>query len=89
MQPYIRKGVPPLFIQIIEILENTEKMHAFETLLEKYENNIKSCGKLCNLDQLTEKEPPTTLVWLSYLIAQYFNFKKQYEVSIILNFTLL
>ncbi|KAH8871004.1 N-alpha-acetyltransferase 16, NatA auxiliary subunit [Schistosoma japonicum] len=81
LKPYIRKGVPPLFIQLVELFDDPKKLRAFESLLSEYRKNMNVTGYLDAHDN-NEREAPTTLVWLNYLSAQYYNFKKEYQEAI-------
>lgn len=81
LKPFIRKGVPPLFLQLVGLLNDSENLSAFESLLTKYRNSMSANGSL-DAQESNEKEAPTTDVWLNYLLAQYYNFKKKYQEAI-------
>ncbi|VDQ06075.1 unnamed protein product [Trichobilharzia regenti] len=82
LKPYIRKGVPPLFIQLVGLLYDSEKLAMFESLLDKYRKNMHLTGSLDFEEECGFKDAPTTEIWLTYLLAQYYNFNRKYQEAI-------
>lgn len=66
------------------LLSDSKKLSAFESLLTKYRNSMSAIGSL-DAQESNEKEAPTTDVWLNYLLAQYYNFKRKYQVQFVIN----
>uniref|UniRef100_A0A674IMK1 N(alpha)-acetyltransferase 16, NatA auxiliary subunit n=1 Tax=Terrapene triunguis TaxID=2587831 RepID=A0A674IMK1_9SAUR len=63
------KGCPPLFTTLKSLYYNTEKVEIIQELVTGYEASLKTCDFFKN----GEKEPPTTLLWVRYFLAQHFD----------------
>ncbi|CAL8086470.1 unnamed protein product [Calicophoron daubneyi] len=74
---HMRKGAPPLFKQLENLWSNPQNTETLERLLNQYQSNIKEKQSF-DADG-SEKEPPSTSIWLNYFIAQYLNYKKDYK----------
>lgn len=82
----LRKGVPNLFVQLKRFYDSDVKQNILGNLYLIYRNNLDdygtlgpvTCGKL-DSSQLDDGviEPPSTSLWLNYLIAQHYNFMGQ------------
>ncbi|VEL31182.1 unnamed protein product [Protopolystoma xenopodis] len=75
----LRKG-SPIFVQLAWLYEHPEKVNILESLYFQYKANLDkhdSLGPVAQIDgdatTINDKEPPSTGLWLSYLIAQHHN----------------
>ncbi|KAF6769044.1 hypothetical protein AHF37_11755 [Paragonimus kellicotti] len=80
LKQHLRKGSPPLFIQLKKLWCDPEKLKTLETLLNNYRRNMELHQSLQS-DPIIE-EPPSTTVWLNYLIAQFLNFSGRYQEAL-------
>ncbi|KAA3673876.1 N-alpha-acetyltransferase 15/16, NatA auxiliary subunit [Paragonimus westermani] len=80
LKQHLRKGSPPLFIQLKKLWFDPEKLKALETLLNDYRRNMELHQSL-QCDPIIQ-EPPSTTVWLNYLIAQFLNFSGRYQEAL-------
>ncbi|CDS40581.1 n alpha acetyltransferase 15 NatA auxiliary [Echinococcus multilocularis] len=95
MRKNLRKGVPNLFVQLKRFYNSSERRNTLENLYLTYRTNLDdhetlgpvSCEELklpCSNDEAIE--PPSTSLWLNYLIAQHYNYMRQTEVFIAYNY---
>uniref|UniRef100_A0A7M4DX46 N-alpha-acetyltransferase 16, NatA auxiliary subunit n=1 Tax=Crocodylus porosus TaxID=8502 RepID=A0A7M4DX46_CROPO len=63
------KGCPPLFTTLKSLYYNPEKVKYIQELVTGYEASLKTC----DLFENGEREPPTTLLWVRYFLAQHFD----------------
>uniref|UniRef100_A0A8C3RSF7 N-alpha-acetyltransferase 16, NatA auxiliary subunit n=1 Tax=Chelydra serpentina TaxID=8475 RepID=A0A8C3RSF7_CHESE len=66
------KGCPPLFTTLKSLYYNTEKVEIIQELAAGYEASLKTCDFFSPYEN-GEKEPPTTLLWVRYFLAQHFD----------------
>uniref|UniRef100_A0A4X2KSY2 N-alpha-acetyltransferase 16, NatA auxiliary subunit n=1 Tax=Vombatus ursinus TaxID=29139 RepID=A0A4X2KSY2_VOMUR len=66
------KGCPPLFTTLKSLYYNTEKVSMIQELVTSYETSLKTCDLFSPYEN-GEKEPPATLVWVRYFLAQHFD----------------
>ncbi|XP_074155294.1 N-alpha-acetyltransferase 16, NatA auxiliary subunit isoform X2 [Sminthopsis crassicaudata] len=69
---YFSKGCPPLFTTLKSLYYNTEKVSTIQELVTSYEVSLKACDFFGPYEN-GEKEPPTTLLWVRYFLAQHFD----------------
>uniref|UniRef100_A0A671VB98 N-alpha-acetyltransferase 15, NatA auxiliary subunit a n=1 Tax=Sparus aurata TaxID=8175 RepID=A0A671VB98_SPAAU len=70
----LSKGCPPVFTTLKSLYTDKEKVTIIEELVVGYESSLKSYdGK---------EEPPTTLLWVQYFLAQHFDFIDQPSVAL-------
>nr|CDS34462.2 n alpha acetyltransferase 15 NatA auxiliary [Hymenolepis microstoma] len=86
MRKNLRKGVPNLFIQLKRFYNNEERIKTLETLYLTYRSNLDAHNTLgpishgmlgSNEPADASIEPPSSSLWLNYLIAQHFNYMGQ------------
>ncbi|XP_059540737.1 N-alpha-acetyltransferase 16, NatA auxiliary subunit isoform X7 [Myotis daubentonii] len=75
------KGCPPLFTTLKSLYYNTEKISVIQELVTNYEASLKTCD-FFSLYENGEKEPPTTLLWVQYFLAQHFDKLGQYSLAL-------
>ncbi|KAM4699074.1 N-alpha-acetyltransferase 16, NatA auxiliary subunit [Discoglossus pictus] len=66
------KGCPPLFTTLKSLYSCKEKVTVIQDLVTGYETSLKTCD-LFSVYEKGEKEPPTTLLWVRYFLAQHFD----------------
>ncbi|XP_078532912.1 N-alpha-acetyltransferase 15, NatA auxiliary subunit [Lissotriton helveticus] len=66
------KGCPPVFNTLRSLYHDKEKVVIIEELVVGYETSLKSC-RLFNPNDDGKEEPPTTLLWVQYYLAQHYN----------------
>ncbi|XP_034738727.1 N-alpha-acetyltransferase 15, NatA auxiliary subunit-like [Etheostoma cragini] len=67
------KGCPPVFTTLKSLYTDKAKVTAIEDLVVGYETCLKTCRMFSEKDDGKE-EPPTTLLWVQYFLAQHFDF---------------
>ncbi|XP_058404234.1 N-alpha-acetyltransferase 16, NatA auxiliary subunit isoform X4 [Diceros bicornis minor] len=75
------KGCPPLFTTLKSLYYNTEKISIIQDLVTNYEASLKTCDFFSPYEN-AEKEPPTTLLWVQYFLAQHFDKLGQYSLAL-------
>jgi len=68
----IRKGVPPLFVDVKPLYANPIKRKQIETLFDRLLNNLTQYSSF--EDDGKSKESPTCLLWTYYYLAQQCNY---------------
>ncbi|CAL0325972.1 unnamed protein product [Lupinus luteus] len=80
---YIRhlltKGVPSLFSDLSSLYNHPGKADILEQLILELEHSIKTSGQYPGR---VEKEPPSTLLWTLFLLAQHYDKRGQYDVAL-------
>ncbi|KAM4797351.1 N-alpha-acetyltransferase 16, NatA auxiliary subunit [Rhinophrynus dorsalis] len=66
------KGCPPLFTTLKSLYDSAEKVSVIQDLVTGFETSLKTCD-LFSVNENGEKEPPTTLLWVRYFLAQHFD----------------
>uniref|UniRef100_A0A671VCR2 N-alpha-acetyltransferase 15, NatA auxiliary subunit a n=1 Tax=Sparus aurata TaxID=8175 RepID=A0A671VCR2_SPAAU len=77
----LSKGCPPVFTTLKSLYTDKEKVTIIEELVVGYESSLKSCRMFTENDDGKE-EPPTTLLWVQYFLAQHFDFIDQPSVAL-------
>ncbi|XP_042833288.1 N-alpha-acetyltransferase 16, NatA auxiliary subunit isoform X5 [Panthera tigris] len=75
------KGCPPLFTTLKSLYYNTEKISIIQELVTNYEASLKTCDFFSPCEN-GEKEPPTTLLWVQYFLAQHFDKLGHYSLAL-------
>ncbi|XP_059851509.1 N-alpha-acetyltransferase 16, NatA auxiliary subunit isoform X5 [Delphinus delphis] len=75
------KGCPPLFTTLKSLYYNTEKISIIQELVTNYEASLKTCDFFSPYEN-GETEPPTTLLWVQYFLAQHFDKLGQYSLAL-------
>uniref|UniRef100_A0A8C7DL62 N-alpha-acetyltransferase 15, NatA auxiliary subunit a n=1 Tax=Oncorhynchus kisutch TaxID=8019 RepID=A0A8C7DL62_ONCKI len=74
------KGCPPVFTTLKSLYHDKEKLSIIEELVVGYETCLKSCRKFNQNDG--KEEPPTTLLWVQYFLAQHFDHVGQQTLAL-------
>nr|XP_042141188.1 N-alpha-acetyltransferase 16, NatA auxiliary subunit isoform X2 [Peromyscus maniculatus bairdii] len=81
LRPNFSKGCPPLFTTLKSLYCNREKVSIIQELVTNYEASLKMNGFFSPYEN-GEKEPPTTLLWVQYFLAQHFDKLGQYLLAL-------
>uniref|UniRef100_A0A671KVP5 N-alpha-acetyltransferase 15, NatA auxiliary subunit-like n=1 Tax=Sinocyclocheilus anshuiensis TaxID=1608454 RepID=A0A671KVP5_9TELE len=66
------KGCPPVFTTLKSLYHLKDKVAIIEELVVGYEKSLRACN-MFNQNDDGKTEPPTTLLWVQYFLAQHFN----------------
>ncbi|KAM6953228.1 N-alpha-acetyltransferase 15, NatA auxiliary subunit-like [Aplochiton taeniatus] len=75
------KGCPPVFTTLKSLYSDKEKVSIIEELVVGYATCLKSCRMFSQNDDGKE-EPPTTLLWVQYFLAQHFDHVDQQTLAL-------
>merc|ERR1719323_112189 len=68
----LRKGVPPLFVDLRPLYENPEFAELIHKMMTVLFDNQLNFGSF-DSDEAKVQEPPTSLLWTYYYLAQHFD----------------
>ncbi|GAB4842023.1 N-alpha-acetyltransferase 16, NatA auxiliary subunit [Ancistrocladus abbreviatus] len=80
IRPLLTKGVPSLFSDLSPLYEQPGKADILEELIVELEHSLRKSG---GYPGRAEKEPPSTLMWTLFLLAQHYDRRGQYEVALL------
>ncbi|GAB0093410.1 Glycerol-3-phosphate dehydrogenase [Sergentomyia squamirostris] len=72
----LRKGVPPLFVNMRSLYKHPEKVETIEKLIQGYYDSLQENGYFAPEDvdkEDVEKEPASALLWTLYYLAQHYD----------------
>ncbi|TRY54747.1 hypothetical protein DNTS_031270, partial [Danionella cerebrum] len=75
------KGCPPVFTTLKSLYPHKDKVVIIEELVVGYEKSLRTCKKFNENDE-GKIEPPTTLLWVQYFLAQHFNHICKHTVAL-------
>uniref|UniRef100_A0A1A8C456 N(Alpha)-acetyltransferase 15, NatA auxiliary subunit n=2 Tax=Nothobranchius kadleci TaxID=1051664 RepID=A0A1A8C456_NOTKA len=75
------KGCPPVFTTLKSLYNDKEKVGIIEELVVGYETSLKGCRMFSQNDDGKE-EPPTTLLWVQYFLAQHYDVIDQQTLAL-------
>lgn len=80
----LRKGVPPLFVNIRSLHSQPEKAEAIEQLILQYHENLLRSGHFSreDADNKLPVEPASAIVWTLLFLAQHFDYKRESEKAL-------
>nr|XP_043614769.1 N-terminal acetyltransferase A complex auxiliary subunit NAA15 isoform X2 [Erigeron canadensis] len=79
IKPLLTKGVPSLFSDLSPLYDHPGKADILEKLLLDFEESIKTTG---GYPGRSEKEPPSTLMWTLFYLAQHFDRRGVYDIAL-------
>ncbi|GAB6026014.1 N-alpha-acetyltransferase 15, NatA auxiliary subunit [Chamberlinius hualienensis] len=87
MKRSLRKGVPPLFVDLRPLYKNSDKVKLIEELTLGFVDSLKTNGFFTKEDsmksgELKSKEPATALLWTYYYLAQHFDYLEKYAQAL-------
>ncbi|KAL0415289.1 UNVERIFIED_CONTAM: N-terminal acetyltransferase A complex auxiliary subunit NAA15 [Sesamum latifolium] len=85
IRPFLTKGVPSLFSDLSPLYDHSGKADILEQLVLELEHSIKTTGAYPGRDLVVfrvDKEPPSTLMWTLFYLAQHYDRRGQYDVAL-------
>ncbi|KAF2301340.1 hypothetical protein GH714_022967 [Hevea brasiliensis] len=79
IRPLLTKGVPSLFSDLSSLYDHAGKADILEKLILELEHSIRLTGRYPGS---TNKEPPSTLMWTLFFLAQHYDRRGQYDVAL-------
>ncbi|KAH6756597.1 tetratricopeptide repeat protein [Perilla frutescens var. hirtella] len=79
VRPFLTKGVPSLFSDLSPLYDHPGKADILEQLILELEHAIKTTGAYPGR---VDKEPPSTLMWTLFYLAQHYDRRSQYDVAL-------
>ncbi|OAY36828.1 N-terminal acetyltransferase A complex auxiliary subunit NAA15 [Manihot esculenta] len=79
IRPLLTKGVPSLFSDLSPLYHHAVKADILEKLILELERSIRLTGRYPGR---TEKEPPSTLMWTLFFLAQHYDRRSHYEIAL-------
>ncbi|KAL1098978.1 hypothetical protein V6Z11_D05G133900 [Gossypium hirsutum] len=79
IKPLLTKGVPSLFSDLSPLYDQPGKAEILEQLILELEHSISGDG---GYPDRTEKEPPSTLLWILFFLAQHYDRRGQYDIAL-------
>ncbi|XP_076925857.1 N-terminal acetyltransferase A complex auxiliary subunit NAA15-like [Bidens hawaiensis] len=79
IRPLLTKGVPSLFSDLSPLYDHPGKANILEKLLLELEESIKTTG---GYPGRSDKEPPSTLMWTLFYLAQHYDRLGLYDVAL-------
>lgn len=81
MQRALHKGVPPLFKELKCLYKDESKLQLIQEVVVSYVTNLTNLKRF-STDETVEQEPPTTLLWVFYYLAQHFDYLNETEKAL-------
>ncbi|GAV89376.1 NARP1 domain-containing protein/TPR_11 domain-containing protein [Cephalotus follicularis] len=79
IKPLLTKGVPSLFSDLSSLYDHPGKADILEHLILELEHSIRTTGRYPGRE---EKEPPSTLLWTLFFLAQHYDRRSRYDVAL-------
>lgn len=79
IRPFLTKGVPSLFSDLRPLYDHTGKADILEELILEIEASFQNNGSFSGRSQ---KEPPSTLLWTLFLLAQHYDIRGQHDLAL-------
>ncbi|MBA0774737.1 hypothetical protein Gotri_009928, partial [Gossypium trilobum] len=79
IKPLLTKGVPSLFSDLSPLYDQPGKADILEQLILELEHSISGDRRY---PDRTEKEPPSTLLWILFFLAQHYDRRGQYDIAL-------
>ncbi|KAI4387032.1 hypothetical protein MLD38_004896 [Melastoma candidum] len=79
IKPLLSKGVPSLFSDLSSLYNQSGKADILEQIFLEIEDSVRMTGGYPGRD---EREPPSTLMWTLFLLAQHYDRRGQYDISL-------
>ncbi|XP_050231671.1 N-terminal acetyltransferase A complex auxiliary subunit NAA15 [Mercurialis annua] len=79
VRPLLTKGVPSLFSDLSSLYDHPGKANILENLILELEHSIRTTGKYPGRE---EKEPPSTLMWILFFLAQHYDRRGKYDIAL-------
>ncbi|XP_037025681.1 N-alpha-acetyltransferase 16, NatA auxiliary subunit [Bradysia coprophila] len=71
----LRKGVPPLFVNVRSLYQHADKVKVITELIHGYHDSLKQTGHFSTADNAADlaQEPASALLWTLYFMAQHYD----------------
>ncbi|XP_051147846.1 N-terminal acetyltransferase A complex auxiliary subunit NAA15 [Andrographis paniculata] len=79
IQPFLSKGVPSLFSDLSPLYDHAGKADILEQIILDLESSVKTTG---GYPGRADKEPPSTLMWILFYLAQHYDRRGHYDVAL-------
>ena len=79
MKKALRKGIPPLFVDLRPLYKDEAKVKIIQELCQGYHDNLKGQR---SFDTDGKSEPATALLWLLYYLAQHHDHLQDHQKAI-------
>ncbi|KAA8541839.1 hypothetical protein F0562_022991 [Nyssa sinensis] len=79
IRPLLTKGIPSLFSDLSPLYDQPGKAEILEKLILELEQSIRST---CGYPGSAETEPPSTLMWTVFYLAQHYDRHGQYDIAL-------
>ncbi|XP_077212035.1 N-terminal acetyltransferase A complex auxiliary subunit NAA15-like [Tasmannia lanceolata] len=80
IRPLLTKGVPSLFSDLSPLYDLPDKADILEQLILQLKDSICTTG---GFPGSATKEPPSTLMWTLFLLAQHYDRRGQYDLGLV------
>ncbi|XP_020582389.1 N-terminal acetyltransferase A complex auxiliary subunit NAA15 isoform X2 [Phalaenopsis equestris] len=80
VRPLLTKGVPSLFSDLSPLYDHCGKADILEHLFVELETSVKTSGCFPGRDK---KEPPSTLLWILFLLSQHYERRGQHDLALV------
>jgi len=83
MQKALRKGIPPLFVDLKPLYKDSDKVKIVEDLCLSYEKNL-TCPETGSFDGEpgSAREPATAYLWVLYYMSQHYDYLKDHKKAL-------
>lgn len=79
----LRKGIPPLFVDLRPLYKDKEKTEIIENLVLGYAKNLKLHGAFSSKGgNANLQEPPSALLWTYYFLAQHYDYFRNIDKAL-------
>ncbi|KAL7023110.1 hypothetical protein ACKWTF_012493 [Chironomus riparius] len=80
----LRKGVPPLFVNIRSLYKDSYKVSTIEKMALEFCENLKASGHFTkdDFESGLAQEPASALLWTYYFLAQHFDYQKNTQKAL-------
>lgn len=79
IRPFLTKGVPSLFSDLRPLYDHPGKADILQELILEIEASFQNNG---NFSGRSQKEPPSTLLWTLFLLAQHYDIRGQHDLAL-------
>ncbi|KAL3528807.1 hypothetical protein ACH5RR_008129 [Cinchona calisaya] len=79
IRPLLTKGVPSLFSDLSPLYDHPRKVDILEHVVLELESSLKTSG---GFPTSLDKEPPSTLMWTLFYLAQHYDRRGQHDVAL-------
>lgn len=79
IRPFLTKGVPSLFSDLSPLYNHAGKEDILERVILELEHSVKTTG---GYPGSLEREPPSTLMWILFYLAQHYDRRGQQDLAL-------